>query len=91
MILKELAAIKEAHTWDLVDHTPAIQNVIGCRFVLQKKWGESGEVTRFKAHLVMQGFSQQEAVDFSETFTPVVKSASLHIFLAICADRGWRI
>ena len=35
-ILEELATIKEAGTWELVEHTPAIQNVIGCRFVLQK-------------------------------------------------------
>ena len=29
-ILKELATIKEAHMWDLIDHTLAIQNIIGC-------------------------------------------------------------
>ena len=48
-ILEELAAICEAGTWELVDPNPSIQNVIGCRFVLQKKRGASGEVTRFKA------------------------------------------
>ena len=77
--------------WDLVAHTPSIQNVIGCQFVLQKKRGESREVVCFKACLVVQGFSQQEGVDFLETFAPVVKSASLQVFLAICADHGWRI
>ena len=90
-ILEELAAIREAGTWELVDPNPSIQNVIGCRFVLQKKRGASGEVTRFKARLVAQGFSQREGVDFSETFAPVVKSTSLRIFLAICAEHGWRI
>ena len=71
-------------------HT-SIQNVIRCRFVLQKKRGESGEVVCFKAHLVAQGFSQREGVDFSETFAPMVKSVSLQVFLPICADHGWRI
>ena len=65
--------------------------MIGCRFVLQKKRGESREVVHFKARLVAQGFSQQEGVDFSETFAPMVKSVSLQVFLAICADHGWRI
>ena len=76
-ILEELAAIKEAGTWELVDMSPHIRNVVGCCFVLQKKHGPDGEVTRFKACLVAQGFSQCEGVDYSETFTPVVKSASL--------------
>ena len=90
-ILEELAAIKEAGTWTLVDHTPDIQNIIGCRFVLQKKRGADGEVTRFKARLVAQGFSQREGIDYSETFAPVVKSASLRVFLAICVRHGWCI
>ena len=68
-----------------------IRNVIGCRFVLQKKRGPNGEVTKYKAHLVAQGFSQQEGIDYLETFAPIVKSASLHVFLAICARHGWKI
>ena len=44
-ILEELAAIKEAETWELVPLTSAVQNVIGCKFVLQKKRGASSEVT----------------------------------------------
>ena len=64
---------------------------MGCHFVLQKKQGTDGRVTCFKAHLVVQGFSQWEGIDYSETFTPVVKSASLQVFLAISARHGWRI
>src|SRR6266436_2490008 len=30
-------------------------------------------------------------IDYSETFAPVVKSASLQVFLAICAHHGWHI
>ncbi len=90
-ILEELTAIKEASTWELIDRSPMIQNVIGCCFILQEKHGLSGEVTRYKAHLVAQGFSQQEGIDYLETFVPVVKSTSLHVFLAICAQHSWKI
>ncbi len=55
----------------------AIQNVVGCQFVLQKKYGADGNVTRFKAHLIAQGFSQWEGIDYTEKFVPIVKSASL--------------
>ena len=44
-ILEELAAIRDAKTWTLVDYTPSIRNLIGCWFVLQKKCGASGKVT----------------------------------------------
>src|SRR5258708_2998246 len=90
-ILEELAVIKEAGTWELVDPSPTIRNVIGCRFVLQKKRGVDGNVTRFKAHLVAQGFNQWEGIDYAETFAPIVKSASLRVFLAICARHGWKV
>ena len=76
-ILEEFAAIKDVGTWSLVDHTPDIQNIVGCHFILQKKCGSDGEVTHFKARLVVQGFSQREGIDYSETFAPVIKAASL--------------
>src|SRR5260370_30405685 len=68
-----------------------ICNIVGCRFILQKKHGIDGTVTRFKACLITQGFSQHEGIDYSETFTPIVKSASLCVFLAICAHHSWPI
>ena len=90
-VLHAYTAIREAKVWELVPLSPAIQNIIGCHFILQKKRGPSGEVTWFKVRLVAQGFSQCEGVDFSKTFAPVVKSASLRVFLAICMDNGWQI
>ena len=90
-VLKELTAIRDAGTWTLVNHTPDICNIMGCHFILQKKCGADGKVTWFKACLVTQGFSQWEGIDYSETFTPIVKSASLCVFLAICAHHGWCI
>ncbi len=90
-VLEELTAIRDAGTWTLVNRTPDICNIVGCHFILQKKHGTDGKVTHFKACLIAQGFSQWEGIDYSETFVPVVKSTSLHVFLAICAHHGWRI
>src|SRR5258707_4250812 len=38
-VLEELTAIKDAGTWELVDYSLSIRNIIGCCFVLQKKCG----------------------------------------------------
>ena len=56
--------------------------------VAEETWGLC---TRYKVHLVAQGFSQWEGINYSETFAPVIKSASLCMFLAICAQHGWLI
>src|SRR5258708_1043556 len=91
-VLKELAAIRDAGTWTLVNRTPDIRNIVGCHFILQKKCSTDGKVTQFKAHLIAQGFSQWEGIDYSETFMPIVKSTSLCVFfLVICAHHGWHI
>ena len=47
-IREELTTIKEAGTWELVDPSPTIQNIVGCHFVLQKKRDSQGEVIQFK-------------------------------------------
>jgi hypothetical protein len=41
--------------------------VIGTKWVFKNKYGEDGEIMRNKAHLVAQGFSQVEGLDFGET------------------------
>lgn len=50
-----------------------------------------GSVTRYKARLVAQGYSQIQGIDFNKTFAPIARRESLSIFLAISALFGFLI
>jgi hypothetical protein len=46
---------------------------------------------RNKAHLVAQGFSQVEGLDFGEIFAPVAHLDAIRILLAFAASKGFKL
>jgi hypothetical protein len=59
--------------------------------VFKNKQGEDDEIVRNKAHLVVQGFSQVESLDFGETFAPVARLEVIRIFLAFAASKRFKL
>ncbi|GJX49407.1 ribonuclease H-like domain-containing protein, partial [Tanacetum coccineum] len=55
------------------------------------KFHPDGTLSRYKARLVTNGSSQQLGVDFDETFSPVVKPATIHVVLSLVVSRRWPI
>jgi hypothetical protein len=66
-------------------------NVIGTKWVFKNKQEDDSEVVRNKAHLVAQGFSQVEGLDFEEIFAHVAHLESTRIFLAFAASKGFKL
>ncbi|GKC03144.1 retrovirus-related pol polyprotein from transposon TNT 1-94 [Tanacetum coccineum] len=67
--------------WTLVP-LPYGKIAIGSKWVFRNKKDEHGIVTKNKARLVAQGYSQEEGIDYDETFAPVARMESIRIFLA---------
>jgi hypothetical protein len=66
-------------------------NVIGTKWVFKNKQEEDGEVLTNKAHLVAQGYSQVEGLDFGETFAHVTHFEVIRILLAFVTSKEFKL
>ena len=86
----EYNALMENKTWHLVPHRKGI-NLIDCKWVYRIKKKADGTIDRYKARLVAKGFKQRYGIDYEDTFSPVVKAATIRLVLAISVSRGWSL
>ena len=82
---EEMQSMKDNDVWDLVALLEGIKP-IGNKWILKTKKDSNGNMDRFKAHLVVQGFTQKEGVDYKETFLLVSLKVYLRIIMALLAD-----
>ncbi|KAL6188245.1 hypothetical protein ACLB2K_039638 [Fragaria x ananassa] len=71
-MIEEVEALQSQGTWVLVPK-PVDRNIVGCKWVYKLKKNADGTISRYKARLVAQGFSQTEGLDYTETFSPIVR------------------
>jgi len=81
-IHEELSTLKMTGTWCL-EEAPAGANIIGSKWVFKAKKDAAGNIARYKAHLVAQGFSQIGGIDYDDTFAPVAKLSSSRALIAL--------
>ena len=86
----ELNQFEMQKVWKLVPR-PKDKTVIGTRWVFRNKLDEDGIVTRNKARLVAKGYSQQEGIDYDETYAPVARLEAIRMFLAFAAHSNFKV
>ncbi|CAM8904873.1 unnamed protein product [Rhodiola kirilowii] len=86
---EELEEFARNDIWDLVPKPDGV-NVIDTKWIFKNKSDATGNITRNKARLVAQGYTQIEGIDFDETFAPVARLEATHLLLALaCHLKFW--
>ena len=70
-LIEEMQAIDRSNTWELVP-PPIRCKTIGLKWIFKLKRNLDGDVVRYKARLVVKGYSQKHGIDYDEVFSPVV-------------------
>jgi hypothetical protein len=79
---EELNQLKRSEVWDLVPRPEGV-NVRGTKWIFKNKSDEHGNVTRNKARLVAQGYTQIEGLNFDETFAFIARLVSIRLLLGV--------
>lgn len=63
----EIKSMEDNNVWDLVK-LPQCSKLIGCKWIFKTKQDSNGNTKKYKACLIVKGFTQKENIDFKETF-----------------------
>lgn len=87
---KEFRALQKQGTWSLVPPSKTT-NLVGYKWVYHIKCHSDGSNKWLKGRHVSKGFHQWPSVDFTETFSSIVKLTTIRVVIILANHFGWPI
>ncbi|GKE94065.1 retrovirus-related pol polyprotein from transposon TNT 1-94, partial [Tanacetum coccineum] len=84
----ELNSLNKRKVFGPIVTTPRDVKPVGCRWIFMQKRNEKNEVTRYKARLVAQGFSQRPGIDYEETYSPIMDAITFRYLISLAVSRN---
>lgn len=89
-IQEELRQFSINDVWELTPK-PKGKSIIGAKWVFRNKMNEKGKVIRNKARLVAKRYTQEEGIDYDETYAPVARLEAIRLLLAFACYKNFRL
>ena len=90
-VMKEkMDSINANQVCDLIDLLSRRRS-IGNKWILKIKHKADGSIEQYKARLVAKCYTQEEKIDYEDTFSPLVRITSVCLILAISHTYRFRI
>lgn len=86
----EMGMIRERGVLELVDRPKGVK-VMSSRWVLKRKYSDTGIPLKYKARLVVKGYEQRAGQDYGDTFAEVVSMDILLLILILAVQKDWHI
>lgn len=87
-----MQALVDNGTWEWAE-LPKGRKAIGSKWVFKIKRDPDGNIERYKARLIAQGYGQRPGGDFNpgKTFAPTMKMAAIRALLGLAALEDWEV
>ena len=74
-----------------MSNRPLGTNMVTDKWIFRHKLTSDGSLYRYKARWVLRGITQRPGVDYDETFSSVVKFATVRAVLTLAISQDWAI
>lgn len=65
--------------------------MVTSKWIYKIKHAVDGSIEKYKARFVARGFSQEEAIDYEETFAPTARYITIRSLISLATSMKWKV